>query len=99
MHPESAVFSGTSLRWEGCHIQAGGFTGGNQEMSETKLLPCPFCGGNKIRIDDDGGVMLGDYTADTFWAFCRDCWSTASPEKTRKEAIAAWNKRTKIKEE
>lgn len=51
-------------------------------MSEIKLLPCPFCGGE--------AEILGDKT---HWIYCPNCCSETKSFKTKKEAIERWNTR------
>ncbi len=54
-------------------------------MSELKLLPCPFCGG-EATIDNAGGK---------YQAWCKHCCCIHMGEfyNTEAEAIAAWNRR------
>jgi Lar family restriction alleviation protein len=49
-----------------------------------KLLPCPFCGNDKIEVYD--GV-------DYFWLVCIECGIETDGAETRAKAIAAWNTR------
>lgn len=52
-------------------------------MSETKLLPCPFCCGKAHNfIDTDAHVV-----------WCTDCAAMTDRFSTEAEAIAAWNRR------
>lgn len=56
-------------------------------MAGTKMLPCPFCGGEaKVARDVTCGY-------ETFWAHCLECHSQANYGHTEAEAIAAWNTR------
>jgi Lar family restriction alleviation protein len=65
-------------------------------MKKPDLVPCPHCGGAKLRIDDDGGIWPGDDTPDTFWVVCLTCWASGGPTKSRKEAAVNWNKRVDV---
>ena len=62
---------------------------------EQKLKPCPFCGGepfiNEIEPHKHYFVDMPDYEGGAFME-CTDC-SCGISAKTRKEVIAAWNKR------
>ena len=51
------------------------------------LMPCPFCNGKKLRIRDCEEVI------GTWEVACETCRASSSNEKTKKEAIKAWNKR------
>lgn len=68
-------------------------------MSELKLLPCPFCGGEaklKTARESDGQISYG-----SIYVACLDCRSTGLSYTTyynvssnpEEEAIAAWNRR------
>lgn len=56
----------------------------------TKLQPCPFCGGeadcNDMGLTDHEGNPL-------WWVVCLGCKVSTHGDKTRQEAIAAWNRR------
>lgn len=59
-------------------------------MMETKLLPCPFCGGEAIAED-----LLGDY----WHVYCQQCkagtsiFNESDLGNTKEQAIEAWNTR------
>jgi Lar family restriction alleviation protein len=63
---------------------------GGQAVNE-KLKPCPFCGREKIIIHSIDPDI--ERLADNFWAVCTSCVSFGPLSNTKKEAIAAWNKR------
>lgn len=54
-------------------------------MNETKLLPCPFCGGKNINLVDYSEVIV--------FVQCDDCCATFPHFDTKEEAINAWNRR------
>ena len=54
-------------------------------MSDTKVKPCPFCGG-KSRVHQ----YLGKW-----YARCNKCKSYSAPYDTEEEARGAWNRRVK----
>lgn len=61
-------------------------------MSEIKLKPCPFCGGQPVLIDKD---ILGTWCKSVM---CRDCKATVAyfvdeSNRGEKRAANAWNRR------
>ena len=56
-------------------------------MSEIKLLPCPFCGGNNV------GVWHNQFFESGFEVHCYDCHFGLMPVGTEEEAIEQWNTR------
>ena len=54
-------------------------------MTEPKLKPCPFCGG-------EAEVWVSDVT-DRAIVYCTVCDAQISIRPTEQEAIEAWNKR------
>lgn len=59
-------------------------------MSEIKLLPCPFCGG-----EAELNLFLGNYLVT-----CTECPGATAPIRgtTKEEAIEAWNTRKPMQE-
>ena len=58
-----------------------------ERMSELKLKPCPFCGGEPIPVVDDE-------TEDFFGVKCFACGGSIQAEKeSLDEAIEEWNRR------
>ena len=60
-------------------------------MSDVKLEPCPFCGG-------EAGVLMASDEADPSWrVWClrpsAKCGVIGPAKETKPEAIAAWNRR------
>ena len=51
-----------------------------------KLKPCPFCGSN--------GAILHEVTDHNHMIMC-DCGASGALAESKKEAIEAWNRRTK----
>lgn len=51
-------------------------------MSDTKLKPCPFCGGEARFANTDEN-----------WIACVDCGAETTFFDTKEEAIEAWNRR------
>ncbi len=56
-------------------------------VADGGLLPCPFCGHNKI-------MELGNMYAEDFKHQCLNCKTTSGRYRTKPEAIKAWNTRT-----
>lgn len=52
-------------------------------MTETKLKPCPFCGG-------EANIAKGQIE---FWAYCPHCGAQTEFYETEREAAEAWNTR------
>jgi len=50
----------------------------------TKLLPCPFCGGE---------AELTGFEAPEFWVWCPNCKASTDAHTCKGGAIAAWNTR------
>ena len=55
-----------------------------------KLLPCPFCGGNDIQIDEMESFW--DKNETSWRVLCIDCIAETAGD-TKEQAIAAWNRR------
>ena len=55
----------------------------NDQISRQKLKPCPFCGGDKIRLTNWG----------LYRCWCANCLAQAADEISKKDAVEAWNKR------
>ena len=56
-------------------------------MSEPKLKPCPFCGGEAKLIN------ILNYYGDIYWVKCEECNAETPSDFEKDEAIAAWNRR------
>ena len=52
-------------------------------MSE-ELNPCPYCGSH--------GLCVISSKTGSFWVWCTTCEATSSTERTREDAIEAWNR-------
>ena len=55
-------------------------------MSEIKLLPCPFCGG-------EARVVENNFRTDTYSVRCKNCYAESDRYHTQEEAIKQWNTR------
>lgn len=62
-------------------------------MTTDKLLPCPFCGGENIKLVD----MAGWETWCKSCHACAGCTDNDGEPFSREQAIAAWNRRTPIR--
>lgn len=56
-------------------------------MSDYKLLPCPFCGGELI------SVKRGKYM---WWCKCEACNSESGVRSKKAEAVSLWNTRAQL---
>lgn len=54
----------------------------------TKLLPCPFCGG-EAELNDN-------YPTECIWCECKECGASSEGDLDRNKAIGEWNKRTPL---
>lgn len=60
-------------------------------MSEIKLKPCPFCGGEaKISTCDWG------YSVKEYWCYCSSCGCETQKYHSKEDAIVQWNTRTSM---
>jgi len=67
-------------------------------MSNTELLPCPFCGGPaELEEVDGGGWSVGCEEKPLSVHYCMGYQSLTS-FATKREAISAWNTRTQLDE-
>ena len=54
------------------------------KLEKTKLLRCPFCGGEAdFDVGDFGGMVC----------YCKKCFSQGKECETKAKAIEAWNRR------
>ena len=60
-------------------------------MSEIKLLPCPFCGGDNL------GFYHNHLFRDGYEVRCYDCHFGLQESRTKEEAIKQWNTRKPMK--
>lgn len=63
---------------------------GGALMSDEKLRPCPFCGG-EAEISHVRDICRDPQ--DWYWGKCHSCHISGSHYPTEAEAIAAWNTR------
>lgn len=59
-------------------------------MKKEKLLPCPFCGGNRLTMNDSG--------YDDWFLVCDDCGADGPTAVTRYNAKYLWNDRSAPRE-
>jgi len=62
-------------------------------INDIKLKPCPFCGGDDVRVTHD---MWSDYERRWFWragCWSDDCGAEIPFNDTKDEAIKAWDTR------
>jgi len=59
-----------------------------------KLLPCPFCGGDDLVIDDKAGITGKCYFITCYGGGIHGCVMQDYSYATKREAIKAWNTRT-----
>ena len=60
-------------------------------MDDTKLKPCPFCGGEaEIIRYCDGPIVY-------YYASCKECYSTSGCVVTKEDAVYVWNRRMEDK--
>jgi len=59
-------------------------------VAEPKLKPCPFCGGVAVIIFDNTLRHKGKVD---WFVKCRECETQGPVVRSKKAAIAAWNKR------
>lgn len=64
--------------------------GMGDKMSETKLKPCPFCGGEAKIIGAIGAV---------FCARCTECGAETQSELSEQQAAELWNRRAGERDE
>lgn len=58
----------------------------SQDTLRGRLAPCPFCGGEKMWVDQSGDPQ-------GWVVHCMECDCRTGYEARREYAIAAWNKR------
>lgn len=54
---------------------------------KTKLKPCPFCSSLMLIVEPCG------------WVFCDNCGANGPASGTKREAIAAWNRRAEVRQD
>lgn len=64
-------------------------------MRETKLKPCPFCGGNvELELVDDDFYMVCCDKCNSATSFGYTYKDGTARDATKSETVKAWNKRT-----
>lgn len=56
-------------------------------MSNPELKPWPFC----------GGAARARQLFDMHWVYCTECSVNTCNNRTKSDAIAAWNRRVEVK--
>jgi Lar family restriction alleviation protein len=89
-HEERRVYQGRNSGMAGIEKQKRG----NAQMKKTELKACPHCGGEKVRIENNGLSGYGmNEKPDYYWTICLTCFASGGPGKDRKEAAENWNHR------
>lgn len=58
-------------------------------MTEPELLPCPFCGGTKIKLFETNN----DITMPLYWLTCFKCSAKTDVAQTKQRVYKLWNTR------
>lgn len=72
-----------------------------REVTEVELLPCPFCGGEDLKVmtDNEMNMRYGGIRAVVMCNTCRAQGAIAKIEgfesEAKREAIKLWNRRSK----
>lgn len=56
---------------------------------ESKLMPCPFCGGDDCELTEKVNYKFGT----SYFCGCPDCGVYTDYCETKEEAIERWNRR------
>ncbi len=64
-------------------------------MSEIKLKPCPFCGG-EIKLDEDDFYMFCCNTCGAGITFAHELEDGTAEDCTKEESIERWNTRKPV---
>lgn len=59
----------------------------------TELLSCPFCGSMPAIVQK---VTIFESVEPVFYSVCCNCKTSTGTYPTKKEVVAAWNRRTAI---
>ena len=62
-------------------------------MNKSELKPCPFCGGEAIRLIDFDDEYERVYLESIH---CRSCHARVAWQETAEEAAEAWNRRVEL---
>lgn len=63
-------------------------------MAESKLLPCPFCGGEASFHTIQHPYGWHSDGCEAVWIRCKICGACSGIEFSRKSATEIWNRRT-----
>lgn len=66
-------------------------------MENDELRPCPFCGGEAVRLQFLDNPPASEAKG-TRYIGCKNCCVTSFSDMTAKEAVEAWNKRAEVVE-
>lgn len=59
------------------------------------LKPCPFCGSADVEIE----YLDEQFRDHHMFVECKSCEASSAIHFTRKEAVAAWNRRTQVRKD
>jgi Lar family restriction alleviation protein len=64
----------------------------NEKKLKSELLPCPFCGSDKVRIVHADFIRWTNLTTN-YYCICDNCDTWLAVSDTKQDAINKWNMR------